>query len=69
MIITHNYQKSWQIFLAKLIASDWQLIFGSSRIGLLIQKIKESGSGFHVLVNETYNQVQCEMSITNKAES
>ena len=28
-------------------------VFGSSHIGLLIQKIKESGSGFQVLANKT----------------
>ena len=61
----HTYQKSWQIFLVKLIPSDLQ----SSHGGLLIQKLKESGSGFHFLANETYDQVQCQMSIVNKAEN
>ena len=60
-----TYQKSWQIFWVKLIPSDLQ----SSHSGLLIQKIKASGSGFHVLANKTYDQVQCQMSITNKAEN
>ena len=27
--------------------------FGSSHIGLFIQKIKETGSGFHISANET----------------
>ena len=61
----HTYQKSWQFFWVKLIPSDLQ----SSHGGLLIQKIKESGSGFHVLANKTYDQVQCQMSIANKAEN
>ena len=67
----HTYQKSWQIFWVKLIPSDLQYIdyVGSSHVGLLIQKFNESGSGFHVLANEMYDQVQCQMSIANKAKN
>ena len=45
-------------------------IFGSSHVGLLIQKIKESGCGFHVLANETYDQcsVKCQSQIKPKTK-
>ena len=68
----HTYQKSWEIFWGGNSSLAIYGICGSSHVGLLIKKIKESGSGFHVLAiqrNIWSSAVSKLMSITNKAEN